>query len=166
MNFKSKFLYLASSVNLLIGQEIIPFDVSNQFAVSLNNNQLIWNSDQSFKKLLIDRSSKNFKYKFTDLTFEELPIDSTYVKSKFIYEFGDYGFDKLSVGLKKHSENKNFEFTGMKKSFFGQYSEFANSETPPLSLFYNFDFSQVFEKNKIYSSLGYFRENSDFIFNS
>ncbi len=166
MNFKSKFLYLAFSFNLLIGQEIIPFDVSNQFAVSLNNNQLIWNSDQSFKKLLIDRSSKNFKYKFTDLTFEELPIDSTYVKSKFIYEFGDYGFDKLSVGLKKHSENKNFEFTGMKKSFFGQYSEFANSETPPLSLFYNFDFSQVFEKNKIYSSLGYFRENSDFIFNS
>ena len=29
MNFKSKFLYLASSFNLLIGQEIIPFDVSN-----------------------------------------------------------------------------------------------------------------------------------------
>jgi hypothetical protein len=115
---------------------------------------------------LIDRSSKNFRQKFTNLTFEELPNDSTYVKSKFIYEFGDYGFDKLSVGLKKHSKDNNFEFIGMKKSFFGQYSEFADSETPPLSLFYKLDYSKSFERNKIYSSLGYFRENSNFLFDS
>jgi hypothetical protein len=88
------------------------------------------------------------------------------VKSKFIYEFGDYGFDKLSVGLKKHSKDNNFEFIGMKKSFFGQYSEFADSESPPLSLFYKLDYSKSFERNKIYSSLGYFRENSNFLFDS
>jgi hypothetical protein len=166
MNFKSKLLFLICSLSVSNGQEVIPFDISSQFAVPISNNQLIWNTDRSFKKLLIDRSTKNFRQKFTNLTFEELPNDSTYVKSKFIYEFGDYGFDKLSVGLKKHSKNNNFEFTGMKKSFFGQYSEFANSETPPLSLFYQFDYSKSFERSKIYSSLGYFRENSNFFFDS
>lgn len=166
MNFKSKLLFLICSLSVSNGQEVIPFDISSQFAVPISNNQLIWNTDRSFKKLLIDRSTKNFRQKFTNLTFEELPNDSTYVKSKFIYEFGDYGFDKLSVGLKKHSKNNNFEFTGMKKSFFGQYSEFANSETPPLSLFYQFDYSKSFERSKIYSSLGYFRENSNFLFDS
>ncbi|MCH1546575.1 MAG: hypothetical protein L7S51_01275 [Candidatus Marinimicrobia bacterium] len=166
MNFKYKLLFLTCSLNISIGQEVIPFDVSNQFAVPLSNNQLAWNTDLSFNKLLIDRSSKNFRQKFTNLTFEELPNDSTYVKSKFIYEFGDYGFDKLSVGLKKHSKDNNFEFIGMKKSFFGQYSEFADSETPPLSLFYKLDYSKSFERNKIYSSLGYFRENSNFLFDS
>ena len=166
MNFKSKLLFLICSLSISNGQEVIPFDISSQFAVPISNNQLIWNTDRSFKKLLIDRSTKNFRQKFTNLTFEELPNDSTYVKSKFIYEFGDYGFDKLSVGLKKHSKNNNFEFTGMKKSFFGQYSEFANSETPPLSLFYQFNYSKSFERSKIYSSLGYFRENSNFLFDS
>ena len=166
MNFKYKLLFLICSLSISIGQEDIPFDVSNQFAVPLSNNQLAWNTDLSFNKLLIDRSSKNFRQKFTNLTFEELPNDSTYVKSKFIYEFGDYGFDKLSVGLKKHSKDNNFEFIGMKKSFFGQYSEFADSETPPLSLFYKLDYSKSFERNKIYSSLGYFRENSNFLFDS
>lgn len=166
MNFKSKLLFLICSLSVSNGQEVIPFDISSQFAVPISNNQLIWNTDRSFKKLLIDRSTKNFRQKFTNLTFEELPNDSTYVKSKFIYEFGDYGFDKLSIGLKKHSKNNNFEFTGMKKSFFGQYSEFANSETPPLSLFYQFDYSKSFERSKIYSSLGYFRENSNFLFDS
>lgn len=166
MNFKSKLLFLICSLSVSNGQEVIPFDISSQFAVPISNNQLIWNTDRSFKKLLIDRSTKNFRQKFTNLTFEELPNDSTYVKSKFIYEFGDYGFDKLSVGLKKHSKNNNFEFTGMKKSFFGQYSEFANSETPPLSLFYQFNYSKSFERSKIYSSLGYFRENSNFLFDS
>ena len=166
MNFKSKLLFLICSLSVSNGQEVISFDISSQFAVPISNNQLIWNTDRSFKKLLIDRSTKNFRQKFTNLTFEELPNDSTYVKSKFIYEFGDYGFDKLSVGLKKHSKNNNFEFNGMKKSFFGQYSEFANSETPPLSLFYQFDYSKSFERSKIYSSLGYFRENSNFLFDS
>jgi len=166
MNFKYKLLFLICSLSISIGQEVIPFDVSNQFAVPLSNNQLAWNTDISFNKLLIDRSSKNFRKKFTNLTFEKLPNDSTYVKSKFIYEFGDYGFDKLSVGLKKHSKDNNFEFIGMKKSFFGQYSEFADSETPPLSLFYKLDYSKSFERNKIYSSLGYFRENSNFLFDS
>ena len=166
MNFKSKLLFLICSLSVSNGQEVIPFDISSQFAVPISNNQLIWNTDRSFKKLLIDRSTKNFRQKFTNLTFEELPNDSTYVKSKFIYEFGDYGFDKLSVGLKKHSKNNNFEFTGMKKSFFGQYSEFANSETPPLSLFYQFNYSKSFERSTIYSSLGYFRENSNFLFDS
>ena len=166
MNFKYNLLFLICSLSMSTGQEVIPFDVSNQFAVPLSNNQLAWNTDLSFNKLLIDRSSKNFRQKFTNLTFEELPNDSTYVKSKFIYEFGDYGFDKLSVGLKKHSKDNNFEFIGMKKSFFGQYSEFADSETPPLSLFYKLDYSKSSERSKIYSSLGYFRENSNFLFDS
>ena len=164
MNYKYVILiYIFSSI--LYTQENIPFDVSKQFAVPIENNQLLWNDDKSFNKLLIDRSSRNFKNKFTNLDFEELPEDSSYVKSKFIYEFGDYGFDKLSIGLKKHSKDEEFQFKGSKKSFFGQYSEFANAENPPLSLFYKFDYSKNFENNQLYSSIGYFREESQFIFN-
>ena len=82
-------------------QEDVPFDISKQFAVPIDNNQLIWNDDSYFDILLIDRSSKNFKNKFLDLQFDEIVKDTSYVKSKFIYEFGDYGFDKLRVGVKK-----------------------------------------------------------------
>ena len=151
---------------IAFSQEDIPFDISKQFAVPTNNNQLIWNNDSYFDILLIDRSSKNFKNKFSDLEFDEIVKDTSYVKSKFIYEFGDYGFDKLSVGLKKHSKNEEFKFVGSKKSFFGQYAEFADSDQPPLSLFYKFDYLRKFEKNKLYSSVGYFREESQFDFNS
>ena len=85
MNYKYVILiYIFSSI--LYTQENIPFDVSKQFAVPIENNQLLWNDDKSFNKLLIDRSSRNFKNKFTNLDFEELPEDSSYVKSKFIYE--------------------------------------------------------------------------------
>ena len=84
MNYKYVILiYIFSSI--LYTQENIPFDVSKQFAVPIENNQLLWNDDKSFNKLLIDRSSRNFKNKFTNLDFEELPEDSSYVKSKFIY---------------------------------------------------------------------------------
>ena len=53
-NFLS--IYFLSSI--LLSQEEIPFDVSKHFAVILDNNQLIWNLDQSFEKLLI--TFKNF----------------------------------------------------------------------------------------------------------
>ena len=115
MNYKYAIL-IYIFLSILYTQENIPFDVSKQFAVPIENNQLLWNDDKSFNKLLIDRSSRNFKNKFTNLDFEELPEDSSYVKSKFIYEFGDYGFDKLSIGLKKHSKDEEFQFEGSKKS--------------------------------------------------
>jgi len=166
MNHKKIYVLFSFLASIVFTQESIPFDISKQFAVPLENNQLIWNSDISFNNLLIDRSTRNFKTKFEKLNFEALPKDSSYVKSKFIYEFGDYGYDKLSVGLKKHSPNETFQFSGSKKSYFGQYSEFSNAENPPLSLFYQFDYSKKFDKNKLYSSVGYFREESQFNFNS
>ena len=166
MNHKKFYVSLSFLASIVFTQESVPFEISKQFAVPLENNQLIWNSDISFNNLLIDKSSRNFKNKFEKLSFEALPEDSSYVKSKFIYEFGDYGYDKLRVGLKKHSVNETFKFVGSKKSYFGQYSEFSNAENPPLSLFYQFDYSKKFEKNKLYSSIGYFREESQFNFNS
>ena len=166
MNHKKICVLFSFLASIVFAQESIPFDISKQFAVPLENNQLIWNSDISFNNLLIDRSTRNFKTKFERWNFEELPKDSSYVKSKFIYEFGDYGYDKLSVGLKKHSPNETFQFSGSKKSYFGQYSEFSNAENPPLSLFYQFDYSKKFDKSKLYSSVGYFREESQFNFNS
>ena len=166
MNHKKIYVSLFLLASIVLAQGSIPFEISKQFAVPLENNQLIWNSDKTLNNLLIDRSSKNFKNKFEKLSYEVLPKDSSYVKSKFIYEFGDYGFDKLRVGVKKNSLNETFEFTGSKKSYFGQYSEFSNAENPPLSLFYQFNYSKKFQKNNLYSSAGYFREESQFNFNS
>ena len=97
MNHKKIYVSLSLLASIVFAQESIPFEISKQFAVPLENNQLIWNSDISFNNLLIDKSSRNFKNKFEKLSFEALPEDSSYVKSKFIYEFGDYGYDKLSV---------------------------------------------------------------------
>ena len=52
MNYKYVILiYIFSSI--LYTQENIPFDVSKQFAVPIENNQLLWNDDKSFNKLLI-----------------------------------------------------------------------------------------------------------------
>ena len=92
MNHKKIYFSFFFLSSIVFSQENIPFDISKQFAIPLENNQLIWNSDLFFENLLIDRSSKNFKNKFEKLNFEEVPEDSSYVKSKFIYQFGDYGF--------------------------------------------------------------------------
>ena len=152
MNYKKIYVSFSLLASIVFSQESIPFEISRQFAIPLENNQLIWNSDMTFNNLLIDKSSRNFKNKFEKLSFEVLPEDSSYVKSKFVYEFGDYGYDKLRIGLKKNSPNETFQFVGSKKSYFGQYSEFSNADNPPLSLFYKFDYSKKFEKNKLYSS--------------
>ena len=118
----------------IFAQHNISYDLSDQFGINLSNNQIIWNTDQKFDNLLIDSSSKYFKQKFSSFDFNDINIDSTYTKSKFSYEFGDYGLDVLNVGLKKHSQDSDFQFLGFKKSFFGNYSEFANSNSGPLSL--------------------------------
>jgi len=154
------------TVSILFGQNHIHYDLSNQFGVILNNNQIIWDKDQKFDNLLIDRSSTYFKNKFSSFNFDNLPSDSIYVKSKFRYEFGDYGFDRLNIGLKKRSEKSDFQFLGMKKSFFGNYSEFANADSSPLSLFYKIDYSTKVSDHEIYFSAGYFREDSKFIFDN
>ena len=63
MNYKYAIL-IYIFLSILYTQENIPFDVSKQFAVPIENNLLLWNNDKSFNKLLIDRSSRNFKNKF------------------------------------------------------------------------------------------------------
>ena len=140
---KFSFFYIFT-ISLLFTQESISYDMSGQFGVELSNNQILWDRDQRFDNLLIDKSSTNFRNKFSSFDFENMPSDSVYVKSKFRYEFGDYGFDRLNIGLKKHSENTDFQFLAMKKSFFGNYSEFANADSSPLSLFYKIDYKTLF----------------------
>ncbi len=150
----------------IFAQHDIPYDLSNQFGITLNNNQIVWNIDQKFDNLLIDSSSKYFKQKFSSFDFNDIKIDSTYTKSKFSYEFGDYGLDVLNVGLKKHSQDSDFQFLGFKKSFFGNYSEFANSDSSPLSLLYQFDYSKHFENHFLIVSVGYFQTSSSFLFDN
>ena len=70
MNHKKIYVSLSFLASIVFTQESIPFDISKQFAVPLENNQLIWNSDISFNNLLIDKSSRNFKNKFEKLSFE------------------------------------------------------------------------------------------------
>ena len=70
MNHKKIYVSLSFLASIVFTQESIAFDISKQFAVPLENNQLIWNSDISFNNLLIDRSTRNFKTKFEKLNFE------------------------------------------------------------------------------------------------
>ena len=154
------------TISLLFTQESISYDISNQFGVELSNNQILWDKDQRFDNLLIDRSSNYFTNKFSSFDFKDMPSDSLYVKSKFRYEFGDYGFDRLNIGLKKHSEYSDLQFLAMKKSFFGNYSEFANADSSPLSLFYKIDYKTIISQHNLYFSTGYFREDTAFIFDN
>ena len=157
---------LIFNTSIIFGQSYINYDLSNQFGFVLDNNQIIWDNEKKFDDLLIDRSVMYFDHKFSSFDFDNMPSDSLYVKSKFQYEFGDYGFDKLNIGLRKQSEDSSFEFIAMKKSFFGTYSEFANEDASPLSLFYKIDYNAIFSKHNFYLSTGYFREDASFIFNS
>jgi len=165
MTNKLILVYLLT-ISILFGQSHISYDLSNQFGVVLDNNQIIWDNDERFDDLLIDRSSTYFNNKFSSFDFNNMPSDSSYVKSKFQYEFGDYGFDKLNIGLKKHSEKNDFQFIAMKKSFFGTYSEFANKDSSPLSLFYKVDYVTSLSNGSLYFSAGYFREDSKFLFDT
>ena len=72
---------------IAFSQEDVSFDISKQFAVPTDNNQLIWNDDSYFDILLIDRSSKNFKNKFPDLKFDEIVKDTSYVKVNSFMNF-------------------------------------------------------------------------------
>ena len=162
---KNKLLIIFFFQNIF-AQHDIPYDLSNQFGINLSNNQIIWNTDQKFDNLLIDSSSKYFKQKFSSFDFNDINIDSTYTKSKFSYEFGDYGLDVLNVGLKKHSQDSDFQFLGFKKSFFGNYSEFANSDSGPLSLLYKSDYSKHFKNHFLIVSVGYFQTSSSFLFDN
>ena len=154
------------NISLIFSQSYINYDLSNQFGVALDNNEIIWDKEKKFDDLLIDRSTTYFDNKFLSFDFASMPSDSLYVKSKFQYEFGDYGFDKLNIGLRKQSSISNFEFIAMKKSFFGTYSEFANKDSSPLSLFYKIDYNTILSKHNFYLSTGYFREDSKFLFNN
>ena len=160
--FRSFLVFLSFS----LAQESISYDISNQFGYQIKNNLIQWNNDQEFENILVDRSSKNFTNKFHSFNFNEFPADSIYTKSKFIYEFGDYGFDALNIGLKKNNEMNSFQFFAGKKSFFGNYSEFSDEDGSPLSLFYKFDFSVKVKNHSVYTSAGYFREKSNFRFNN
>ena len=53
MNRKKFYVSLSFLASIVFTQESIPFDISKQFAVPLENNQLIWNSDISFNNLLM-----------------------------------------------------------------------------------------------------------------
>ena len=53
MNHKKFYVSLSFLASIVFTQESIPFDISKQFAVPLENNQLIWNSDISFNNLLM-----------------------------------------------------------------------------------------------------------------
>jgi hypothetical protein len=162
---KNKLLIVFFFQNIF-AQHDIPYDLLNQFGINLSNNQIIWNTDQKFDNLLIDSSSRYFKQKFSSFDFNDIEIDSIYVKSKFKYEFGDYGLDILNVGLKKHSKESDFQFIGLKKSFFGNYSEFADANSSPLSLFYKFDYSRKISNHFFVFSVGYFQTSSNFLFDS
>ena len=50
MKNKVIFLFL---IEIVLCQNI-SYDLSNQFGVELENNQIIWNSDQRFDQLFID----------------------------------------------------------------------------------------------------------------
>ena len=139
------------NISLIFSQSYINYDLSNQFGVALDNNEIIWDKEKKFDDLLIDRSTTYFDNKFLSFDFASMPSDSLYVKSKFQYEFGDYGFDKLNIGLRKQSSISNFEFIAMKKSFFGTYSEFANKDSSPLSLFYKIDYNTILSKHNLYT---------------
>ena len=52
MSYKKIYVSLSFLASIVFTQESIPFDISKQFAVPLENNQLIWNSDLSINKLL------------------------------------------------------------------------------------------------------------------
>ena len=56
---KNKLLIIFFFQNIF-AQHDIPYDLSNQFGINLNNNQIVWNIDQKFDNLLIDSSSKYF----------------------------------------------------------------------------------------------------------
>ena len=71
------------TISLLFTQESISYDMSGQFGVELSNNQILWNRDQRFDNLLIDKSSTNFRNKFSSFDFEDMPSDSVYVKVSF-----------------------------------------------------------------------------------
>ena len=101
--------------------------------------------------------------------FSSLP-DSSSVKSFFDYYRGDYGLDKLDLGVRYSSKNQFINISGFKRSSLGNFGHYIHPSRSggPIHQSYRIDYSKKNLKDRIEVSVARFITSSgipDFIQN-
>ncbi len=93
--------------------------------------------------------------------FRPLP-DSSLVNSFFDYYRGDYGLDKLNIGVKYHSKNQLLNVSGFKRSSQGNYGHYIHptNNAGPIHQSYRIDYSKKSSSDQIEVSAARFITSS------
>ena len=148
-------------------QIVIPFDWSGQNGILIHDGVLFSNQLWSSGILTFDGTYSAFPLKYGGHTakkvqlseigilplFSSLP-DSNSTKSFFDYYRGDYGLDKLDIGVEYQSKNQIIKISGFKRSSFGNFAQYVHpvSNQGPLHHSYRIDYSTKNSKEKIEAS--------------
>ena len=152
----------------------IPFDWSGQNGVYIEKGYLFTNQSWYSGVLSFDGTYTSFPDRYgghsSDIEineigqlpkFRSLP-DSSSVKSFFDYYRGDYGLDKLDLGVRYHSKNQLINISGFKRSSLGNYGHYIHPTKSggPIHQSYRIDYSNKSLKDRIEVSAARFITSS------
>ena len=152
----------------------IPFDWSGQNGVYIEKGYLFTNQSWYSGVLSFDGTYTSFPDRYgghsSDIEineigqlpkFRSLP-DSSSVKSFFDYYRGDYGLDKLDLGVRYHSKNQLINVSGFKRSSLGNYGHYIHPTKSggPIHQSYRIDYSNKSLKDRIEVSAARFITSS------
>ena len=145
-------------------QIVIPFDWSGQNGILIHEGVLFSNQAWTSGILTFDGTYSAFPLRYGGHTakkvqmseigilpsFSVLP-DSNLTTSFFDYYRGDYGLDKLDIGVEYQSKNQIIKISGFKRASFGNFAHYIHPvrNQGPLHHSYRIDYSTKNSKQKI-----------------
>ena len=137
-------------------QIVIPFDWSGQNGILIHEGVLFSNQPWTSGILTFDGTYSAFPLRYGGHTakkaqmskigilppFSALP-DSNLTTSFFDYYRGDYGLDKLDIGVEYQSKNQIIKISGFKRASFGNFAHYIHPvrNRGPLHHSYRIDYS-------------------------
>ena len=137
---KKATLCLALLCNIFSQEQItIPFDWSEQNGILIQDGIFFSNQSWSSGILSFDGTYSSYPSRYGGHTAKKIEIseigrlpsflplpDSSLTQSFFDYYRGDYGLDKLDIGVEYQSKNKIIKVSGFKRSSFGNFAHYIH----------------------------------------
>ena len=162
---KKATLCLALLCNIFSQEQItIPFDWSKQNGILIQDGIFFSNQSWSSGILSFDGTYSSYPARYGGHTAKKIEIseigrlpsflplpDSSLTQSFFDYYRGDYGLDKLDIGVEYQSKNKIIKVSGFKRSSFGNFSHYIHpaKSQAPIHQSYRIDYSTKKAKEQI-----------------
>ena len=142
---------------------LIPFDWSGHNGIYIKNGRLFTNQSWYSGILSFDGTYTSYPSRYgghsSEATINEMGVlpkfrtlpDSSSVISFFDYYRGDYGLDKLDLGVKYFSKNQLLNVSGFKRSSLGNYGHYIHPtrSNGPIHQSYRIDYAKKTLEDRI-----------------